>query len=124
MTTVTDRKQARAMDLPSFSTPPFVRDIRTHAGSWGWVFPQHIAQDDAGYLWADGAASPKATAPGNSSGHCALLAWSANGLSAWVDPRGYGGLGRISGAVDETKWVPVVEVLTDLPPYADYRPDA
>ncbi|MEV7952901.1 hypothetical protein [Streptomyces sp. NPDC088141] len=54
---MTDRKQARAMDLPDYPCPPLFGDIATHAGSWGWfnavATGSHrvIARDLDGYLW-------------------------------------------------------------------------
>ena len=61
---------ARTSDLPGWPTPPRVRDIVNTAGSWGWVLVSsgtagkthtlgRIFQDELGYLWADGNATPR-----------------------------------------------------------------
>ena len=115
---MTDRNQARAMDLPGYSCPPFVRDIPTHAGTWGWIHAFSIVQDDHGYLWADGQVKPKSSLSGDNGGHRALVAWSEAGLSVWVDPDGYGSLQRLEGEVDTGRWVPVAALMAEAPGYA------
>lgn len=107
------------MEIPGFNHPPFVRGIRDHAGTWGWVWPRSIAQDDTGRLWADGTAEPKHEIR---SGHRALLAWSTNGITAWIDPRGYSHMTRINGPVDQARWVPITGIMTTLPGYAEDDP--
>ncbi|MBB4893519.1 hypothetical protein FHS39_002550 [Streptomyces olivoverticillatus] len=114
--TNTPRRHARAMDLPGYCTPPRVRDIATHAGSWGWTESHHVAQDDEGRLWADGTAHPKA-APSAPRNLQRLLTWSEHGLAVYVPRDGYRLLERIDGPVDE-RWVPIASVMPELPAYA------
>ena len=112
-----DREQARAMDLPNYQCPPFVRDIPEHAGSWGWVSSRYIAQDDEGYLWADGEQAPLTSLTQN-NGVRALLAWSEEGLAVWVDPNGYHALARIKGDAAQDGWIPVSVAMKECPLYA------
>ena len=114
---MTDRKQARAMDLPGYPCPPSVRDIPNHAGSWGWVTSSNVAQDDRGYLWVKAGATPKIALHDDNGGRRALVAWSETGLSLWVDPRGYVSLDRVRGDTEEMEldWVPVAVVLKEQP---------
>lgn len=114
-----DRKQAKALDLPDYPHPPFIGDLATHAGTWTWVSPWHIAQDDDGYLWIKGTETP-ASAP--STRIYAVAAWSEEGISVFVSKRAYGHLARISGPVDTSAWIPVAKVMTEHPGYAT-RPE-
>jgi hypothetical protein len=113
---MTDRKQARAMDLPDYPCPPFVRDIPNHAGSWGWVNGFSIVQDDDGYLWADGNATPLPVkkVPWATQ---VLLAWSDVGLTLYAPPESYQYLKRITGELDRAKWIPVARVMKEPPTF-------
>mgnify|MGYP001036386364 CR=1 FL=1 len=120
-----NRKQANVMDLPGYAIPPTVYDMLHNAGSWGWVTISHIGQDEDGCLWADGDARPRICLPTEENNGCrALLSWSEEGLSTWVDPHGYGGWKQLGG-VDKGRWLPIMRVMAKLPPYGrDQTPGA
>lgn len=109
------RRQARAMDIPGFHLTPFIRDIPKTKGSWGWVFAGDLAQDDDGYLWADGDSHPRFTLD---SANRVAMAWSEDGLVVWVDPASLARIGRVEGEVERSRWIPVSAVLTERPVYA------
>lgn len=114
---MTDRKQARAMDLPDYPCPPTVGEIATHAGSWGWFNAGHIAQDSQGYLWVkrDARPYPAPKVPREFQG---LAAWTEGGIALYLHPRGYGQMKFLEGEVDEVAWAPVASVLREPPPFA------
>ena len=118
---MTDRNShARAVDLPGWPCPPRVRDIPTTAGSWGHVTidPIHgaVAQDELGYLWADGAHVPRYRHPQDSDGSPGgVVCWTERGLGLWVHPKSMQYLRDISRLDDPDRWIPVATVLPDLP---------
>lgn len=103
------------MDLPDYPHPPFIRDLATHAGTWAWVSPWHIGQDDDGYLWINGSNTPTDQPP---TPIYAIAAWTEEGISVFVSKRAYGHLSRIQGRVDTSVWLPVAKVMTEHPGYA------
>jgi len=126
-----DTPHARAFDLPGWPCPPRVRDIPNHENSWGYV-PCHagqnsayadknhcprIAQDDLGYLWADGNAIPAFQAlEGHADGPGAILAWTEQGLGVYVHPKSLRYIGNISKLdMEPDRWIPIAVVLTDAP---------
>ncbi|MFJ2279206.1 hypothetical protein ACIOEZ_34220 [Streptomyces sp. NPDC087866] len=111
------RKQARAMDLPDFPSPPSVSEIVTHAGSWGWVNSGHVAQDSSGYLWVEGKASPSPAAR-HPQELQALVAWSEEGLVLYLPRTAYQHIRSLHGDIDEAAWVPIVGVMKECPGYA------
>ncbi|RPK56269.1 hypothetical protein EES43_24815 [Streptomyces sp. ADI96-02] len=117
---MSDRKQARAMDLPDFPCPPSVGEIATHAGSWGWINPGHVSQDERGYLWVkrNAVPSPAARSPQDLQ---ALAAWSEGGIALYVSRRGYQHIDLLRGDVDESAWAPVASVMKEIPGYASFE---
>ncbi|WP_143666763.1 MULTISPECIES: hypothetical protein [unclassified Streptomyces] len=114
---MSDRKQARAMDLPDFPCPPSVGEIATHAGSWGWVNPGSVAQDKQGYLWVkrDAVPSPAPRAPWDRQD---LVAWTEEGIALYVPRKAYEHIESLRGDVDEAAWAPVASVMKEIPGYA------
>ncbi len=113
---------ARAFDLPGWPCPPRVRDIPTTPESWGWVpvVPETgaVAQDELGFLWADGNAVPKYRLPKDSDVlPGALVCWTERGLGVWVHPKSLPHLRNISRLDDPDRWVPVAVVLPNLPDF-------
>ncbi|WP_127468813.1 hypothetical protein [Streptomyces sp. B27] len=117
---MSDRKQARAMDLPDFPCPPSVGEIATHAGSWGWINPGHVSQDAGGYLWVKRSAvpAPAARVPEDRQ---ALAAWTEDGVALHVPRKAYEHMGFIAGDADETAWVPVASIMKEIPGYASFE---
>ena len=75
-----------------------------------------VAQDELGFLWADGNAAPKYRLPNDadaSSG--ALVCWTERGLGLWVHPKSLAYLRDISRLDDVDRWIPVATVLPNLP---------
>jgi hypothetical protein len=113
---------ARASDLPGWPCPPRVRDIPQHGDSWGWVavatFGGSVAQDELGYLWADGAAVPRFKTPDpTSESPGAVLVWTERGLGVWVHPKSFVCLPNVSRLdMEPDRWVPIAVVLPELPP--------
>lgn len=126
---------ARAFDLPGWPCPPRVRDIPNHVGSWGYV-PCHmlqqsdysvrahsprIAQDELGFLWADGDVIPQFRtvdpAPGadiNATG--AILAWTERGLGVYVHSKSLQYIGSISKLdMEPDRWIPIAVALAEIP---------
>ncbi|MFD3999795.1 hypothetical protein [Streptomyces rubiginosohelvolus] len=114
---MSSRKQARAMDLPDFPCPPSVGEIATHAGSWGWINPVNVSQDERGFLWVkrDATPSPVAREP---KGRQALAAWAEEGVTLHVPRKAYEHIQLLRGEVDEVAWVPVASVMPEIPGYA------
>ncbi|MET9657856.1 hypothetical protein [Streptomyces sp. NPDC006510] len=118
---MTDRKQARAMDLPDYPCPPSLGDIATHAGSWGWFDTfvlgsnKIIARDPEGFLWVR---SNSSLVPERETHSRALAAWTEDGVALFVPREAYKYLRTIENPVDEAEWTPVVGVLKDPPQYA------
>jgi hypothetical protein len=118
---------ARAFDLPGWPCPPRVRDIPHHQESWGWVFVSAgskpvIAQDEMGYLWADGTAIPRFQLPPKSDNNPgAILCWTECGLGVWVHPKSLRSIGdiNISTLLDSEpdRWVPIAVALHELPAF-------
>jgi hypothetical protein len=123
MNPMTDRKQARAMDLPGYPCPPSLREIANHAGSWGWFntvgMPGRpvIARDADGYLWArsDEELSPERETRGAVP---ALAVWTEEGVALFVPREAYKYLRNIASPADELEWTPIAAVLTEPPGYA------
>jgi hypothetical protein len=123
MNRMSDRKQARAMDLPDYPCPPSLGQIPNHAGSWGWFntvgIPGRpvIGRDGDGYLWArsDARLSPERETRGAVP---ALAVWTEDGAALFVPREGYKHLRSIEGPVDELEWTPVASVLKEPPAYA------
>ena len=117
---------ARAFDLPGWPCPPRVRDITNHQDSWGWVAitdigKDHItvAQDELGYLWANGETIPRFRLPNETDANPgAIVCWTPDGLGLWVHPRSLGRLASISRLdMEQDKWLPVAHALSELPPF-------
>ncbi|MGW1154421.1 hypothetical protein ACWD45_24455 [Streptomyces rubiginosohelvolus] len=117
---MSDRKQARAMDLPDFPSPPSVGEIATHAGSWGWFNIGSVAQDERGYLWVkrNTVPSPAARVPWDLQ---ALAAWDEGGIALYVSRESYRHLDFLRGDVDESVWARVASVMKELPGYASFK---
>lgn len=120
---MTDRKQARAMDLPDYPCPPSLGQIPGHAGSWGWFYPSAsgkstaaVVQDTNGYLWARSSAH---LSPQPEVGHniVALAVWTEDGLGLYVAREAYKHIYRLDD-LDELEWTPVAVVLKEPPGYA------
>ena len=82
---------ARAFDLPGWPCPPRVRDIPHHQESWGWIYVSpsslgSLVQDEMGYLWVDGAASPVFQLPNPAAGRWDPYAGRWALLGGHVDP--------------------------------------
>jgi hypothetical protein len=110
---MSDRKQARAMDLPGYPCPPTLGQIATHAGSWGWFWASaRVGQDLNGDLWVDSVAnlSPKR--------RDALATWTEDGIALFVPPSSYGQIVTIQGALESARWVPVASILKEPPAYS------
>lgn len=120
---MTDRKQARAMDLPDYPCPPSLREIATHAGSWGWFNTVGtpgcpvIARDTEGYLWvqSDRELSPERETRGAVP---ALAVWTEDGVALFVPRDAYKYLRTIQPPADELEWTPVASILREPPGYA------
>ncbi|WP_435279164.1 hypothetical protein [Streptomyces sp. 1222.5] len=114
---MTDRNQARAMDLPDYPCPPTVGQIGSHAGSWGWFSSAHIAQDDNGYLWIESKARPLPTRT-EPTRLKSLAAWTEQGIALYTPPSAYQVMGFLTSPVDELEWAPVASILKEPPGYA------
>ncbi|MFJ5967898.1 hypothetical protein [Streptomyces sp. NPDC093060] len=121
---MTDRKQARAMDLPDYPCPPSLGQVPAHAGSWGWFWPVTtsnadivIAQDPNGYLWVR-SSTRLDPHPDISTKVSALAAWTEDGLGLYVPKEAYKYVRRFDGSFDELEWTPVAVVLKEPPGYA------
>lgn len=114
---MTDRKQARAMDLPDYPCPPTVGEIADHAGSWGWFNPGWVAQDGSGYLWVKRGAQPRPR-PQAPESLQALATWTEDGIGLYLPRKGYGHMTLLQGEVDEAAWAPVASVLKEPPAFA------
>lgn len=114
---MSNRKQARAMDLPDFPSPPSVGEIATHAGSWGWFNIGSVSQDEQGYLWVkrNAVPSPSARTPRDLQ---ALAAWAEGGIALYVSRESYRYINFLRGDVDESAWAPVASVMKEAPGYA------
>ena len=113
---------ARAVDLPGWPCPPRVRDIPATPDSWGWVhvLPETgaVAQDELGFLWADGNVAPKYRLPTDTDAMPgALVCWTERGLGLWVPSRFMQYLRDISRLDEPDRWVPVATVLPNLPDF-------
>jgi len=121
---MTDHKpHARAFDLPGWPCPPRVRDIPLTPESWGWVLvlPRvgAVAQDELGFLWADGNAVPKYRQPKDADASPgALVSWTEQCLGLWVHPKSFEYLRDISRLDDPDRWVPVMVLLPKFPGFA------
>jgi len=120
---MTDRKQARAMDLPGYPCPPSLGHVPAHAGSWGWLVcaatDQHtaaVAQDSNGYLWARSSTHLSPQVPvGYKS--VALAIWTEDGLGLYVAQESYKNIYCVD-QLDEMEWTPVAVVVKEPPAYA------
>jgi hypothetical protein len=113
---MSERKQARAMDLPEYPCPPSMGHIASHAGSWGWANPVNtIAQDENGYLWVSSTTdlTPSCTSP-----LYILAVWTEEGISVYVPRGSYQHVKTIRGAMENKPWVPVASVMKEPPTYA------
>lgn len=115
---------ARAFDLPGWPCPPRLRDIPHHEESWGLipVIPYDwgvVAQDEIGYLWADGAAVPVFKIPSEADENPgAVVCWTKHGLGIWVHPKSLQYLRAISRLdMEQARWVPIAVALPELPPF-------
>lgn len=122
---MTFSSHARVYDLPGWPTPPRVRDIANHAGSWGRVLVSNIGlgavcQDEFGRLWVDGSATPRfqwLDAENVNPG--AYVYWTERGIGLYVDPKSYQYLDNVSGLdMEPDQWVPVAIVAQELPGFA------
>ena len=120
-------RHARAFDLPGWPCPPRVRDIPGTERSWGWV-PMSagtfaVAQDELGYLWADGNYVPQFRLPCDTyvqSG--AVLCWIPHGLGAWIHSNSFCMLASVSRLdMIPERWVPITEALAELPEHITIR---
>ena len=115
---------ARAFDLPGWPCSPRVRDIPTTPDSWGWVPVGSfgaVAQDELGFLWADGNVAPKYRLPKNSDETPgALIYWTERGLGLWVHPKSLAYLRDISRLDEPDRWMPVATVLPNRPDRPDF----
>ena len=113
---MTDRKQARAMDLPDYPCPPNLGGIPTHAGSWGWFNPATtISQDADGYLWVKSAERCQPTAD---TSIAPLAVWTEDGLALYLPRHAYHFVRSLDEPVDELLWTPVASVLREPPAFA------
>lgn len=113
---------ARAFDLPGWPCPPRVRDIASTKNSWGLVHVgtfSGIAQDEIGYLWADGDFVPRfALADNVIADPGAVLCWTESGLGVWVHPKSLASLPSMSRLdMGTERWVPIATVLRELPDF-------
>lgn len=113
---------ARVTDLPGWTCPPYVRDISNCRDTWGKVHIDllgDIAQDQRGYLWADGEATPANFLPQDSwDNPGAVVCWTETGLGLWVHPKSRLRFRTITPwDVRSGQWVPVAVVLTELPSF-------
>ena len=115
------RPHARALDLPGWPCPPRVRDIPDHEESWGWVFVTSLAQDELGYLWIDGSATPRFCRLDESRQNPGAIAcWTEQGLGIWVHPKSMSYLGPVSRLdMDDDRWMPVAVALSELPHFVN-----
>lgn len=119
MTHMNGTPHARAFDLPGWPCPPRVRDIPNHENSWGWVPCQpstkSICQDELGFLWADGNLVPEFQTL-NDHDPGAILAWTEQGLGAYVPPKSLRRIGSISKLdMEPDRWIPIAAVLAEPP---------
>jgi hypothetical protein len=123
MDRMTDRKQARAMDLPEYPCPPSLGHVPAHAGSWGWLTAAAtdqgsatLAQDADGFLWAR---SSKHLSPQPAAGlkAVALALWTEEGLGLHVAREAYKYIYRIDH-LDELEWTPVAVVVKEPPSFS------
>jgi len=82
-----------------------------------------VAQDELGYLWADGNYVPQFRLPCDTyvqSG--AVLCWIPHGLGAWIHSNSFCMLASVS-RLDMTpeRWVPITEALAELPEHITIR---
>ena len=120
---MTDKRPARAMDLPDYPCPPSLREVASHAGSWGWfnTVPTPgrpiIARDTDGYLWAraDIELSPERETRGSVD---ALAVWTEDGVALFVPREAYKYLRTVEPPVDELEFVPIASVLKQPPDYS------
>ena len=117
-----NQPHAQAFDLPGWPCPPRVRDISTTRDSWGWVpvlsRDGAVAQDELGYLWADGTVAPKYRRPNDADASPgALVCWTEAGLGLWVHPQSLQYLRDISRLDDPDRWVSVAMVLPNPPDF-------
>ena len=117
---------ARASDLPGWPCPPRVRDIASHQDSWGYVAVTDIgkdsytiAQDELGYLWANGNTVPRFNLPNEDwANPGAIVCWTPDGLGVWVHPKSLRCIASISRLdMEQDKWVPIAVALSGLPPF-------
>lgn len=113
---------ARAFDLPGWPCPPRVRDIPNHHESWGWVAVharKFIAQDELGYLWADGAVIPEFRLPvDNHDSPGAVVCWTEHGLGVWIHAKSLKDLPIVSRLdMEPDRWVPIAVALHEPPAF-------
>jgi hypothetical protein len=123
MDRMTDRKQARAMDLPGYPCPPSLSAVPAHAGSWGWFsagatgqINAVVAQDTSGYLWARSSTHLSPQAPAGLKA-VALAVWTEDGLGLYLAPEAYRYVYRVDN-IDELEWTPVAVVVKEPPAFA------
>lgn len=124
---MSDPPHARAFDLPGWPCPSRVRDIAGRENSWGWVpcdighagSAARIAQDDLGYLWADGSAIPAFRVKDHTIRAAgAVLFWTESGLGVYVYPDSLPFIGSISLLdMELDRWVPIAVAAADLPEF-------
>lgn len=127
---MTDR-HATTADLPDWDTVDTVIGLAQTPGAYGWVWLQHpteprapraIGRDLSGRLYAASDAT-FVDRPGRAAakqGYLALLVGVDDGLALWAPPKGYSHIKPIdpdepNGQPDVPRWLPIREVLKDIP---------
>jgi hypothetical protein len=116
---------ATVFDIPGWPCPPRVRDIVKTPNSWGYAMIHRydigsmVVQDELGYLWADGQATPGFKLPdekyANPGG---VVFWTEKGLGLWIHPKTYQHLGEMSRLdMEPDRWVPIAVVYRELPEF-------
>ena len=127
---MTDR-HATTADLPGWNIVDTVLGLNQQPGTHGWVWlqdpanprtPGAIGRDLSGrlYVASDAAFVGEPFRGTAEQGYRALLVGVADGLGLWAPPAGYAHIKPIdpdepSAQPDVPRWLPIREVLKDLP---------
>jgi hypothetical protein len=116
---------ATVFDIPGWPCPPRVRDIAKTPNSWGYAMIHRydigsmVVQDELGYLWADGQATPRFKLPDEQHANPGgVVFWTEKGLGLWMHPKTYEHLGEMSRLdMEPDRWVPIAVIYRDLPEF-------
>jgi hypothetical protein len=133
MNPMTDR-HATTADLPGWNTPDTVLGLSRNPGTWGWAtlhnvvepgpqYPEVLGRDMEGHLYVAAAAAITAKTPEQSTvdvGNRALLTGAEDGVGLWLPKPAYHLVKVIDPEArgeqpDVPRWLPIVEVLSELP---------